>query len=59
MRAVGATIDLSWLGALVITVFRTSRVRALRRRLGIVLGGGSVPRRQGPDDDGEDDDRED
>jgi hypothetical protein len=55
VRAVGATIDLSWLGALVITVFRTQRVRALRRRLGIVLGGGSVTRsREEPDDAGED-----
>jgi len=60
VRVVGATIDLSWLGALVITFFRTARVRALRRRLGIVLGGGGVPRRAGsePDEDGEDDDEE-
>src|SRR6187402_2674320 len=44
VRAVGATIDLSWLGVLVVTFFRTRTVRTLRRNLGIVLGGGSVMR---------------
>jgi len=57
VRAVGATIDLSWLAVLVITFFRTSGVRALRRKLGIVLGGRSDARsRLDQDDEREDDD---
>lgn len=43
VRAVGATIDLSWLAVLVVSFFRIHRVRAVRRRLGIVLGGLTPP----------------
>ncbi len=39
VRAVGATIDLSWLAVLVVTFFRTNQAKKRRRQLGIVLGG--------------------
>jgi len=54
VRAVGATIDLSWLAVVIITLFRAHASRQVRRRLGIVLGGRPLPVREDdsdPDDD--------
>jgi len=56
VRVVGATIDLSWLGAVIISLFRARACHAHRRNLGIVLGG--VPVSQASDSD-EPDDEED
>ena len=42
VRLLGAAVDLSWLGVLLLTVFRTRSLRQERRRLGIVLGGFSA-----------------
>jgi tetratricopeptide (TPR) repeat protein len=39
VRAVGATIDLSWFAVMLITFYRTMRLAKTRRQLGIVLGG--------------------
>lgn len=38
VQLVGAAIDLSWLGFVIFSLFRASRVREQRRRLGIYLG---------------------
>lgn len=39
VRAIGATIDISWILVLIATFFRTTRLAKLRRELRIVLGG--------------------
>jgi hypothetical protein len=54
VRAVGATIDLSWLAVVVISFFRARTAHATRRRLGIVLGGVPVARPDESPDDEED-----
>jgi hypothetical protein len=51
VRAVGATIDLSWLAVIVVTLVRSTASRAQRRRLGIVLGGASMMPPEEEDDD--------
>lgn len=54
VRAVGATIDLSWLLAVVVSLFRARAVHAHRRRLGILLGGVPVSRAADADDSSDD-----
>ncbi len=51
VRLVGATIDLSWLAVIVVTLVRSTASRAQRRRLGIVLGGASMMQPEEEDDD--------
>lgn len=50
VRVVGATIDLSWLAVVIISLVRAQATRKLRRRLGIVLGGGTVGRQEDDSD---------
>jgi|SRR5690606_34713338 len=55
VRAVGATIDLSWLAVIVVTLVRSTASRARRRRLGIVLGGASMMQPEEDDESRRDD----
>jgi len=53
VRAVGASIDLTWFALLVVTFFRTHLARKQRRELGIVLGGRPIARAEHEADDDE------
>jgi len=55
VRAVGATIDLSWVAVLLITLLRSHASRKVRRRLGIVLGSRPLPRREDGSEEEDDD----